>query len=213
MTMAKMAEASQSRGKTVWVILPRQEILEQTLETFRNCDIPLNTIHVGMAITTANHLGELPTPDLIIFDECHISVASTYWKIVNYAPRAHIVGFTASPCRTDNKPLGSLYETLVEGVTVRWLIDNHYLSPYEYYSVNAADLQDDDQDVEAKLMTSAVYGDIIQSWRKFANGMPTVVYCSSVRHSKATASAFRDAGVSPRTTLTEKRRTRPVNRL
>lgn len=191
--MAKMAESSQARGKTVWVILPRQEILEQTLETFRNCDIPLRTIHVGMAITTANHLNELPTPDLIIFDECHISVATTYWKIVNHAPRAHIVGFTASPCRTDNKPLGSLYETLVEGVTVRWLIDNHYLAPYEYYSVNIAD---DDQDIEAKLMTSAVYGDIIQSWRKFADGIPTVVYCASVRHSEATAKAFRAAGIS-----------------
>lgn len=194
--MAKMAEASQARGKTVWVILPRQEIMEQTLETFRNCGIPLKTIYVGMAVTTANHLDELPTPDLIIFDECHISVASTYWKIVNAAPKAFITGFTASPCRSDNKPLGSLYETLVEGVTVRWLIDNKYLAPYDYYSVNVADLQDNEQDIEAKLMNATVYGDIIQSWRKFANGMPTVVYCTSVRHSKATASAFQAVGIS-----------------
>lgn len=197
MTMAKMAEASQARGKTVWVILPRQEIMEQTLETFRNCGIPLKTIYVGMAITTANHLDELPTPDLIIFDECHISVASTYWKIVNAAPKAFITGFTASPCRTDNKPLGSLYETLVEGVTVRWLIENHYLAPYQYYSVSVANIQDgDDSDVEAKLMTAAVYGDVIKSWKRFADGVPTVVYCTSVKHSQETAEMFCKAGVA-----------------
>lgn len=196
--MAHMAAESQAKGKNVWVILPRQEIMEQTLETFQRCEIPLNTIYVGMAITTANHVGELPPPDLIIFDECHISVASTYWKIVNAAPRAYIVGLTASPCRTDNKPLGALYETLVEGVTVRWLIDNQYLAPYEYYSVTVADLSglsncDDASDL---LMTPAVYGDVIKNWKQLSNGLPTVIYCSSVKHSKETADMFMKAGIS-----------------
>lgn len=68
--MAQMAANTQANGKNVWVILPRQEILEQTLETFENCGIPLNTIYVGMAITTANRIDELPSPDLSIFDAC-----------------------------------------------------------------------------------------------------------------------------------------------
>ena len=196
--MAKMAADAQSNGKNVWVILPRQEIMEQTLETFERCDIPLNTIHVGMAITTANHMDELPAPDLIIFDECHISVASTYWKIVNAAPSAFIVGLTASPVRTDNKPLGSLYEVLVEGVTVRWLIENKFLAPYEYYSVTVADLStmSDCNDAADILMKSAVYGKAIESWKKLANGLPTVCYCASVKHSAETADAFQEAGIN-----------------
>lgn len=196
--MAQMAAKSQANGKNVWVILPRQEILEQTFETFQRCEIPLDTIYVGMAITTANRLEDLPPPDLIIFDECHISVASTYWKIVNAAPKAFIVGLTASPCRTDNKPLGSLYETLVEGVTVRWLIDNGYLAPYEYYSVTVADLSGltNCDDASEWLMKPAVYGDVIRNWRQLANGIPTVVYCSSVKHSKETAAKFEEAGIS-----------------
>lgn len=195
--MAQMAANSQANGKNVWVILPRQEILEQTLETFRRCEIPLNTIYVGMAITTANRIAELPEPDLIIFDECHISVASTYWKIVNATPDAFIVGLTASPCRTDNKPLGSLYETLVEGVTVRWLIDNQYLAPYEYYSVTVADLSElsDCNDASSLLMKPTVYGNVIENWRKLANGLPTVIYCASVKHSKETAAKFVEAGI------------------
>lgn len=195
--MAKMAADAQRNGKNVWVILPRQEIMEQTLETFERCEIPLETIYVGMAITTANHISELPAPNLIIFDECHISVASTYWKIVKSAPNAFIVGLTASPVRTDNKPLGSLYETLVEGVTVRWLIENKYLAPYEYYSVTVADLSamNDCNDAADLLMKSAVYGKAIESWRKLADGLPTVCYCASVKHSAETARAFQEAGI------------------
>lgn len=196
--MAQMAANAQANGKNVWVILPRQEIMEQTLETFERCEIPLETIYVGMAITTANHVAEIPTPNLIIFDECHISVASTYWKIVNAAPDAYIVGLTASPVRTDNKPLGSLYETLVEGVTVRWLIENKYLAPYEYYSVTVADLtaMSDCNDAAGFLMKPAVYGKVIDNWRKLAEGLPTVCYCASVKHSEDTAKAFQEAGIN-----------------
>lgn len=193
--MARMAANAQANGKHVWVILPRQEILEQTLETFERCGIPLNTIYVGMAITTANRIEDLPSPDLIIFDECHISVASTYWKIVHSAPKAYIVGLTASPCRTDNKPLGSLYETLVEGVTVRWLIENKFLAPYDYYSVTVADLSSEDDCAEL-LMRPAVYGRVIENWEKLAKGMPTVCYCTSVKHSTDTAKSFRNAGIN-----------------
>lgn len=196
--MAQMADIAQKRGKNVWVILPRQEIMEQTLETFSRCDIPLNTIYVGMAITTANKAKELPRPDLILFDECHISVADTYWKIVNHAPNAFIVGLTASPCRSDNKPLGSLYQVLVEGVTVKWLIDNKYLSPYEYYSVTVADLStlSDCNDASEILMKSAVYGKVIENWQNLAKNIPTVCYCASVKHSQETAQAFREAGIN-----------------
>ncbi len=192
--MAQMAANAQANGKHVWVILPRQEIMEQTLETFKNCGIPLNTIYVGMAIMTANRVDELPSPDLIIFDECHVSVASTYWKSVHSAPKAYIVGLTASPCRTDNKPLGALYETLVEGVTVKWLIENKFLAPYEYYSVTVADLSSAN-DAEL-LMRPAVYGKLIENWKKLAKGMSTVCYCASVKHSTDTAKSFRDAGIN-----------------
>jgi superfamily II DNA or RNA helicase len=201
--LTKMADMAQKNGKTVWFILPRQEIMEQTFETFERCGVPLNTVHIGMIITMANHLTELPKPDLIIYDECHISVSNTYNKISNTFPDAFIVGATASPCRTDNRPLGDLYETIVHGVTVRWLIDNHYLAPFDYFSVVLADLTGAETDKEYDttkaselLMTSAIYGDIINNWQKFANDMQTVVYCCSIAHSQKTAEIFNNAGIS-----------------
>lgn len=200
--LTKMASVAQSKGKTVWFILPRQEIMDQTLETFKKCCVPQNTVYIGMIITMANHINELPPPDMIIYDECHISVSNTYNKISNTFPNAYIVGATASPCRTDNRPLGDLYETLIHGVTVRWLIDNNYLAPFDYYSVPLADLSPAETDGEYDttkagelLMTSVIYGNIIENWNKFAPNVPTVVYCCSVKHSKKTAEMFNDVGI------------------
>lgn len=200
--LTKMASMAQENGKTVWFILPRQEIMEQTFETFERCGVPLNTVHIGMIITMANHINELPKPDFIIYDECHISVSDTYNKISDTFPNAFIVGATASPCRTDNRPLGDLYETIVHGVTVRWLIDNHYLAPFDYFSVPLTDLSTAETEGEYDtvkaselLMTPAIYGDVIKSWNRFANNMQTVVYCCSVKHSQKTTEIFNDSGI------------------
>ena len=196
--MAYMSQAAQAAGKTVWVILPRQEIMDQTYATFERCGVGLENIHIGMTMTTANHIDELPTPDLILYDECHISVANTYWRISDAFPNAWIVGATASPCRTDNRPLGDLYTTIVNGVSVRWLIENHHLAPYKYYSVPV--VTDDEADnksvhYEDVLMKPSVYGSVIDSYRKYADGIQTVVYCTSVKHSKETAEKFNEAGI------------------
>lgn len=190
--MAYMAMMAAKAGRYVWVILPRVEIKEQTIETFKRCEIPLDNIYIGLTITTANKIEKLHKPDLILYDECHISVASTYWKISNAFPEAWIVGATASPIRTDDKPLGDLYQDIVEGVTVRWLIDNHFLAPYEYYSVTVADVLSEDG---SELMKPTVYGNVIENWRKLANDKQTVIYCASVKHSMITAERFREAGI------------------
>ena len=190
--MAYMAMMAAKAGRYVWVILPRVEIKEQTIETFKRCEIPLDNIYIGLTITTANKIEKLHKPDLILYDECHISVASTYWKISNAFPEAWIVGATASPIRTDDKPLGDLYQDIVEGVTVRWLIDNHFLAPYEYYSVTVADVLSEDG---SELMKPTVYGNVIENWRKLADDKQTVIYCASVKHSMITAERFREAGI------------------
>lgn len=197
--LTKMAEASQKNGKTVWFILPRVEIMEQTIETFERCGVPRNTVHIGMIMTMANHLEELPKPDLIIYDECHMSVSNTYNKISNAFPDAFIIGATASPVRSDNRPLGDLYETMVQGVTVKWLIDNHFLAPFDYYSVNLNDVcngEIDDEKALSELLTkSKIYGDVIKNWKELGNNLQTVVYCCSVKHSKDVTEAFNNAGI------------------
>jgi superfamily II DNA or RNA helicase len=201
---ASMAASSQDKGKTVWFLVHRRELLDQTVETFGRFNIPLESIQIGMVATYANHLDRYPKPDFIIFDEAHFSMANTWQKIIEKFPDAYIVGLTATPCRLDGKPLGATYDTLIQGATTRDLIDQGYLSHYRYFAPTVADLSglkrkgsDFDPDSASEiLMQRAVYGDVIESYRELADGLQTICYCSSIKHSEAMAEEFRAAGIN-----------------
>ena len=201
---AGMAQASQNNGKTVWFLVHRKELYDQTIETFERFDIPLNTIHIGMVATIANRLDKFPKPDFIIFDECHFSMAKTWQKIIEAFPKAYIVGLTATPCRLDGKPLGSIYNKLIECTTARQLIEQGYLSPYKYYAPCVADLSalqrkgsDFNADKSTELLsTRAVFGDVIKHYKTYADGKKAICYCSSIRHSEAMAEEFKNNGIN-----------------
>lgn len=201
---AYMAQRSQWKGKAVWFLVHRRELLDQTVETFARFEIPLKTIYIGMVATFANHLDSYPEPDFIIFDEAHFSAANTWRKIIDQFPDAYICGLTATPCRLDGKPLSDIYDTLITGITARELIADEYLAPYKYFAPSVTDLsglkrkgKDFDQDQAAELLsTRAVFGDVIQHYRKYADGLQSICYCSSIKHSEAMAEEFRNAGIN-----------------
>ena len=132
---AKMAE--QSKG-SVLVLTHRQELKEQTGRLFRENGI---NARIEMILTEANRLGQYEKPKLIITDEAHLSRSNSWMKVLDYY-NTYTVGFTATPIRLDGKPLGDIYDELVTGVSVRWLIDNHCLAPYEYYAPTAVETDD-----------------------------------------------------------------------
>jgi superfamily II DNA or RNA helicase len=200
---ASMASSSQSRGKTVWFLVHRRELLDQTTETFDRFDIPRRSIYIGMVGTVANNIKRFPPPDFIIFDEGHHASAATWARITEAFPDAFITGLTATPCRLDGKPLGTVYDDLIIGATTRELIDSGYLAPYRYFAPAVTDLSalkrrgaDYDATQAAELLSErAVFGDVIQHYRDHADGLQAIAYCSTVAHSERTADAFNDAGI------------------
>ncbi len=201
---ASMAQSSQAKGKTIWFCVHRIELLEQTVETFDRYGIPCNTIHIGMIMTMANHPERYPQPDFIIFDEAHFSMAATWRKITDRFPDAYLVGLTGSPARLDGRPLGAIYDDMVMGITTQELIDQSYLAPYRYFAPAVTDLSslkrhgsDFDMDqATAMLSERAVFGDVIKHWREYADGLQTICYCSSIKHSTAMAEEFQAAGIN-----------------
>ena len=192
---AKMAETA--RGP-VLVLTHRQELKEQTERLFREHGI---RARIEMILTEANHLGEHEHPMLIITDEAHLSRSNSWRKVLDYY-NTYTVGFTATPIRLDGKPLGDIYDSLITGVSVRWLIENQRLAPYEYYAPTVVETDDlrvqmGDyviKDLDQLMTDRAIYSDVLHSWERLAKGQKTIAYCVSVRHAQETAQMFRDAG-------------------
>ena len=101
----------------VWFLVHRQELIEQTKQTFLNNNIEMSNILIGMVQTVCRHIEKYQKPTLIVFDEAHHSSANMWMKIINTYNNVPIVGLTATPCRLDGKPLGDIYSDLQTGVS------------------------------------------------------------------------------------------------
>ena len=128
--MKEMTQTSNKKGKHVLILAHRLSLIRQHKDFF--IDIDWNLTRIESVFTEVRHLGENGPVDLIIIDEAHLAMASSYVKICNYynCPK---VGFTGSPARLDGKPL-TLFDKMIIGISADELIKRGNISPYHYYA-------------------------------------------------------------------------------
>jgi len=95
-------------------------------------------------------------------DEAHHSLAKSYIKIFKHFSKANVIGFTATPWRLSGKGFTDIYSDLILGPSIKWLIKNHYLAPFSYYSIKL---------IDTNLLKRSSTGDYTyksmeKSWRK-----------------------------------------------
>lgn len=192
------------KSNRVLFLVHRKELCEQIRDTFTKCGVDWKLTSVGMVQTYCRHIKEIKKPDIIITDECHLSTANSYLKIYKAFPNAIKLGFTATPIRLNRGGLGEVYDSLVTGVSTRWLIDNNYLAEYKHYSIPIADtsslhVKNGDYvqtEVQELMENKNIYGDTVENWLRLAKDKKTLVYCSSVKSSTETAEHFKSQGIS-----------------
>ena len=192
---AKMAENATGE---VLVLMHRQELLEQTRALFEEHGIKAR---FAMILTEANQLGRHPKPRLIIADESHLARSKSWMKVLDYYD-TFVAAFTATPVRLDSKPLGDVFDYMVIGPSVKFLIENKRLAPYEYYAPTAIETDGLQRkagdflvkDLDQLMSDRAIYSNVLKSWERLAKGQKSIAYCVSVRHAKETAARFTEAG-------------------
>lgn len=200
---AEIAKQATMKGNRVLFLVHRRELVDQIRQTFYNWGVDLSLCRVEMVQTACRRLNKMPVPRLIITDENHHCLASSYRKIYEAYPDAQYLGVTATPIRLNGGGLGDVNDTLVVGVTAKWLIQNHFLAPYDYYAPPVADLSGlhirrgefITAEVMAELDKSTIYGDVVGHYKKLAAGCKAVCYCASIQHSEEMAARFSTAGI------------------
>ena len=199
-----IAKSATDKGNTVLFLVHRAELCEQIADTFYNlCGVDPKLSEIMMIQTARRRLKTLPKPTLIIVDEAH-TFNNAYEKVFQFFPDAYKIGFTATPCRLNQGGLGNLFEDIQTGVSTRWLIDNHYLSDYRYFSFPIVDTSGlhtragefVQEEVNALMENKAVYSGAIEQYLKLTPGKKAMVYCSSIKASKEVVKEFIDNGVS-----------------
>lgn len=201
---AMIAKSATDRGNRVLFIVHRKELCAQIADTFVRCGVDLNLCRIQMVQTVARRLGQGSwEPSVIITDECHHALSNSYMKIYEYYKKALRLGFTATPVRLNYGGLGEVFESMVTGVTTSWLIEHNYLAPYEYYSVKLVNTDKlktrageyISSDVSELMEQRYIYGEVLKTYHKKAEGKKTIIYCASIEASKNTIEEFRKEGI------------------
>ena len=214
---AYMAKEAAARGKRVWFMCHRNNLINQTSQSFWEMKIEHGLIAAGRGTgaqrvqvvsvgTVGRRLGRLQAPDLLIVDEAHLSRAAGWERVINWAKErgAVVVGNSASPERLDGKGLGALFDAMVEARPMRWLINAGRLSDYVIYStrdqLDLSGLRTRAGDyaveqVEELMSKPKLVGDAVSHWKRYANSKRTIAYCATIRHSKQVADSFNAAGI------------------
>lgn len=195
---AVIAKSAGEKKNRVLFLVHRKELCEQIEATFARVGVDFNYCQISMVQTVSRNLDKIESPSIIITDETHHSLANTYTKIYKHFPDAIRLGFTATPIRLDKKGLHTIYESLVENVSVKWLIENNFLAKYELYSAKLVDVTNlkvrcgeyEKETVNELMEKQAIYGETVENYVKLANGKRAIIYCASVEASKSTASEF-----------------------
>lgn len=199
--MQAVVESARAKHNTVLILAHRQEIVDQLARRMK----PYSNATVMMMQTAVRRLDTLQTPSIIIIDESHLIKANSYMRVLKHFNQSYALYFTATPQRLDGKGFDDVADDLIQSVSVRWLIENGYLAPFEYYApktlLDASQLavkqgEYDGKQAAAMLDKPKIYGDMIQEYRKHAAGLQAIAFCSSVEHSQRTAEAFNAVGIA-----------------
>ncbi len=213
-----------NRKQRVWFVVPRKELLWQSSQEFNAWGIKHGIISAKSNESAAFqvHIVSKDTlirrikarkiknwPDIIHFDEGHLALKQQLFVKKSAPPKTIFLGWTATPERLDGLGLNEMYETIIYGPTLHWMVEGGYLKRPKIYSVppvhGLKDLKfNKSGDVSAKALTElykaraeggkTIYGNEIEHYRKLGVGRSFLVFCRSIIDAETVAGEFSGAG-------------------
>ncbi len=206
--------------KHVLVFLHRREIVFQIRDKLADFGITAGLILAGepmnqmarVQIASVQTLSarcvrgsrDLPHADIVAIDEAHHVAARTYRQILDRYPDARMLDLTATPCRRDGRGLGSAFDLMIEAPQIDALIKLGHLvgtkvfAPPSTPNLKGVHTRHGDY-VESELAKRVdrpeLVGDIVVHKLRHALGLKTIVFASSVGHSRHIEDEMRAAGI------------------
>lgn len=206
-----------SSKKVIYILVHRSLLIKQISEELSDVDIKHGIIQSGhpyiryrvqvcSIATLVKRTNKIPEPEIIIIDECHRAKSNSYQKIIETWPDAKILGVTATPQRTDGKPLSDIFQKLIVGPGMRELIDGKYLCDYEYFAPDDVNMEGvhkrageyDRAETIDRVDKKVIIGSAVEHYKKYADHQPAIASCVSIAHAEHVAEEFKEAGYKAR---------------
>ena len=203
------------RGKSVWIVAHRRELVEQIEETVARYGMkPKNGVVKVLSIQWLSRYWDdvrSDNPNLIVIDEAHHALAETYNELWLRYPEAKKLGMTATPCRLNRKGFTDLFDTLIISDSIADFIRQGWLSAFDYVSIrlgsedqrliDCLEKRGADGDFQVKEMDAVLnrrpsIERLYESVRQYAHGKKGIVYAVSISHARNIAEYYNNKGVN-----------------
>lgn len=191
-TAAELIDKTVAKDNKVIFLAHRQELIDQCSSKLEDYGVPHGIIQAKnpkrdrslpvqvASIQTLVKRRHWPAR-LIVIDEAHRATAKTYLKICERYKDENpiILGLTATPYRMNGKPLGDLFDKLIDVVSVQELVDQGSLVNPTVYIADSPDLSKvkvgsngdfrshGEDSIEEAMGKTVLHGDIVENWVKF----------------------------------------------
>jgi superfamily II DNA or RNA helicase len=207
------------RGNRAMMTAHRSEIISQTGKTMKEFNVPYGLIQAGekmnlkqpmqvaSILTLRNRLDKIPVPKILVIDESQHLVSRTWKEVADYySERGTIIlGLSATPKRLSGESLSSCFDVMVQGPSIKELINMGALSKFKYFApsvgidtstihIKCGDF--DKGELEIAVNKKAITGDVIAHYNRLIPGKRAIVFCVSVAHAKSVAGDFNESGIA-----------------
>ena len=213
-----MIAGAYAKGSSCVFAVPRKELLTQTIKTISEYGIPfgvispdhsynpLAKIQIAMTPTLARRLDRIPAPKILFADEAHYGGVELDRMIEwSRAGGGWRVGLSATPLKTNGKPMSDHYDHMEMGLPMADLIKMKRLSDFRYFAPQQPDLSAvasrNGEYVQSQLADfmeadRAIIGDAVKTYRELAFGKLNVVFATSRKHAGIIKDMFNAAGIT-----------------
>jgi DNA repair protein RadD len=212
-----MLKRIHERGKKAFIVVRGRALVDQASQRLFREGVPHGVVMAGhwnykpgeniqvCSIDTIHRRKIKLKADMIVIDEAHMATSRSYRELIDLYPEAFFLSVTATPYVKAG--LKHLADHVVYPISVEQLMIDGYLVRPRYFSF-PTDINLDSVEIDKKTgdynqiqlgeavnKSATLAGDIVKHWLKHARDRPTIAFAVNVRHSKAIANRFKDAGI------------------
>lgn len=205
------------KNKKILILVHRRSLMNQASKYFKglnfgfihpNCPYKKDAdIQIAMIQTISSRIKKgklnLECPYMVIGDEGHHYRSKQYKSVLDNFRDSYLLLVTATPQRLDGRGLGDIVDEMIVGKQTEWLIENNYLSDYDYHAPDSdiclenIDISGDDYNAESahkEIKRAGIISDNVNNYKDLADGKPCLVFCCNVNAAKESADKFIEAG-------------------
>jgi len=120
---------------------------QNNVDTAKSAQFLFSTMNMMAKTEIMNQFGPFDY-SAIVLDECHRSGASSYQRIIDYFKPELLLGMSASPERTDNFDIFSLFDhNIACEIRLKQALENDLLCPFHYFGITDLEIDGNSDDV------------------------------------------------------------------